>query len=365
VAATLPAARPELLAAALAACASDPAAYEASVRGGTGAALGAGRMMIEQASGDLLDAVAGALGVRLPRTAAQWLAAARSEKVPLIVGWDLRGGGEGRCAKLYVNASDASRAARARLRRALLPALAGLEDAPAVLGMNVGAGGMVEIKVYTQSPDARALAAGRGEAAELLAAAAGAEGADAGGVLSHDVEGGTLRARAFFVALREPPNADGWRCVGSLPGYEPRRIESLLPFRPAPPRSVGVSLSSSSSPLAPRPSPLAWTLYFKPRDSGAAPEALEPVAIFRAGGVEVGVFVEPTERAARAFRRTERHAVSVRVRDGKPAAGALEPLVDWFAARLSASEQNGRALAPRLSDPPAPWRIVDPAGPPA
>jgi hypothetical protein len=307
--------------------------------------------MIERASRDVLDAVASALDVKLPAAASAWLTLAERERLPLIVGWDLRGGGERRCVKLYVNASDASRSTRSRLRDALAPSVAAGGDVPAVLGMNVCADGAVESKLYVQSADVVELAGGWGPRAAEIARAARDEGADAGGVLSYDVVGNDLQARAFFVALREPRREWAWECILSLPGYDSATVESLLPFAPAPPRSLGISLTNPASALL-------WTLYFKPRASGRAPEALEPTAIFRGGGVEVGVFVEPTEHAARAFRRTERHAVSVRVRDGEPKSGSLEPLVDWFTARLRETEKNGGDLAAHLADPPAPWQIV-------
>lgn len=309
--------------------------------------LRAGRMMIEQASQPVLEAITTALDVVLPAQAAQWLDLARSAQVPLIVGWDLRDGGEERCVKLYVNASDVSYEARARLCAALVPAANGAIAPPAVVGMNARADGRIETKVYVQSANAVALAQPLNARAGKLAAAAHDEGADAGGVLSFDIEDDQRSARAFFVALREPAGDAGWECVRSLPGYDRRRIESLLPFAPAPPRSVGISLADD-----------AWTLYYKPRESGRAPEALEPAAIFRSGDAEVGVFIEPTEHAIRAFRRTDRHAVSIRIRDGSPAPLALESLIDWFTARLSAAERDGVHLGGRLTDPPAPWRIV-------
>jgi hypothetical protein len=348
------------LAAALAANASDPACYEASVRGGAAGAPRAGRMMIERASPAVLEAIAAAIDVALPPATSRWIELAGEESVPIIVGWDLRGGGSQRCVKLYVNGSDASRAARARLCGRLAPGAADLgEEPPAVIGMNARSDGIVETKLYVQSADAGARAQGLGARAEALASAAAAESADAGGIVSYDVAADGLRARAFFVALREPPDEAGWQCVRSLPGYDPRTIESLLPFAPAPPRSVGISLGADDR----------WTLYCKPRGSGRAPEALEPVAIFRLGHAEVGIFIEPTEHAVRAFRRTERHAVSVRVRQGEPAPRALESLVDWFAARLHIAERGSASLA--WGDPPAPWRIVKgielpetPGGPP-
>ena len=353
VAASLAAAHADVLAVALTACARDPANYEASVRAGPGAVLSAGRMMIERASPDILATIAHALDVVLPPAAARWLEFARHEGVEIIVGWDLRGGGNQRCVKLYVNASAASRGARARLCAALAPRIVSGGDPPAVVGMNARADGVVETKLYVQSADAVALANRVGAGARVLAAAARDESADAGGVLSFDAADGALRPRAFFVPLREPPDGAGWRCVRSLPGYDVRTVESLLPFVPAPPRSVGISLGDG-----------AWTLYCKPRDSGRAPEAVEPAATFRGGNAEVGVFVESTEHAARAFSRTsrtERHAVWVRVHDGAPSPLALESLVDWFTARLRAAERDGTRIATRLANPPAPWRVVDAA----
>jgi len=311
----------------------------------------AGRVMIEGASPDVVDAIAQALDVVLPPHTTPWLDVAGREGVPIIAGWDLRGGGNNRCVKLYVNASDASRGARTRLCAALTPGVAGDYGPPAVVGMNARADGVTETKLYVQSADAVALANGLGKRARALAAAAFEESADAGGVLSFDATGGALRPRAFFVALREPPDQLGWRCVRTLAGYDPRIIESLLPFAAAPPRSVGISLNDA-----------AWTLYCKPRDSGRAPETLEPVAIFRVGDTEVGVFVEPIEHAARAFDRTARHAVIVRVRDGAPLPLAIESLVDWFTARLRAAECDGSSIAMCLADPPPPWRIVDASG---
>jgi hypothetical protein len=129
--------------------------------------------------------------------------------------------------------------------------------------MNIRADGIAETKLYAQSASAIALAEPLGPRARALAAAAQAEGADAGGVLSLDVAGASLRERAFFIALREPADGCAWGCVRALRGYDQTGLESLLPFAPAAPRSVGVSLSDPS-----------WTLYYKPRHSGRAPEAL-------------------------------------------------------------------------------------------
>ena len=337
------------LAASLRTWVSDRADYEGSVRSTADGRVVSGRMMIEQAAPAVVDAIADALDVALPPAAEEWLALARHEGLPLIAGWDRRGGGAHRCVKLYVNASDAAEQVRARVCAAAGVALPSQHEAPAVIGMNARADRAVELKLYVQARDAVALAAPYGSAARKLAAAARDERADAGGVLSFDVEASAPRPRAFFVALREPSGAAPWRCVQALPGYDPALIETLLPFAPAAPRSVGVSLGGG-----------AWTLYCKPRGSGRAPEALEPVAVFHGHGVEVGVFIEPTEHAARAFRRTERHAVSVRLRAGSaPPARALDELVDWFAACLRVAERSGEPVVGCLLAPPLPWRLAD------
>ena len=345
--ASLTAPQVDSLAAALGAEVGEDAAYEASIRVGADGVATAGRMMIERASRTAVDTIAGALGVALPAATAEWLDRAAEERVPLIAGWDRRGGSAQRCLKLYVNASDAGRAVRERLCAALVPGVDVECASVAVIGMNARADGEVETKVYLQAAEALSLADGLGERARALAAAAVADAAVAGGVASFDVRGTELKPRAFFVALREP-RAGEWPFLRALPAYDSEAFADLFPFAPAPPRSVGVSLGDRS-----------WTLYCKPRHSGRAPEALEPAAIFRGGGGEVGVFVEPTESAARAFRRTERYAVSVRVREGDPAPRALESLVDWFADELRAVERDGGSSEARFATPPPPWCAVD------
>jgi len=140
--------------------------------------------------------------------------------------------------------------------------------------------------------------------------------------------------------------------VRALPGFDADEIRAALPFAPAPPRSVGIALEREE-----------WTLYCKPRDSGGAPQSLEPTTVFRDGDTEVGVFVEPNGTAARAFRRTERSAVSIRVRQGEPLPHHLESLVDWFTERLRAAEAAG--ARPCLADPPPPWHAVDVDGRPS
>jgi hypothetical protein len=344
VVATLPGGAATLLAETLHTSIGDVACYEASVRRGA-AGVRAGRIMIEQSPSELVAAIAAALTMELPPAATRWIESAAVEEVPLIAGWDLRRGGGERTVKLYVNASDASPRKRARLCAALLPEL---HDgaAPAVFGMNARGDGAVETKIYLQSADAVPLAEGLGDRAIRLAADARAEGADAGGVLSLDVgAGGRTSPRAFFIALREPPG-DLWGCVRDLPGFDADEIEAALPFAPAPPRSVGIALDRDE-----------WTLYCKPRHSGRALHSLEPTTVFRDGDLEVGVFVEPNDAATRAFRRTKRSAVSIRVRQGKPIPHHIESLVDWFTERLHAAEAAG--AEPHLADPPPPWQAVE------
>jgi len=344
VAATVPGGAVAGLAETLRAAVGDTACYEASVRRGA-AGVRSGRMMIEQSSDDLVAAIAAALGMQLPAAATRWIEAAAVEELPLIAGWDLRHGGGERTVKLYVNASDASRQKRARLCGALMPELHD-GGSPAVFGLNARADGNVETKVYVQSSDAVALAERLGARASRLAADARVERADAGGVLSLDVgAGGRSSPRAFFIALREPPG-ELWACVRALPGFDADEIRAALPFAPAPPRSVGIALDRDE-----------WTLYCKPRDSGGAPHSLEPTTVFREGDTEVGIFVEPSGTGARAFRRTERSAVSIRVRQGEPIPRHVESLVDWFTERLRAAEAAN--VQPRFADPPPPWRAVD------
>ena len=91
-------------------------------------------MKIEQASPEVHSAIAAALEVPLPSVATRWLELAAHERLPLIVGWDLRGGRAERCVKLYVNASDVAEGRRAHLSAALVPDVAFGGTPPAVLG---------------------------------------------------------------------------------------------------------------------------------------------------------------------------------------------------------------------------------------
>ena len=327
---------------------NDPAitadAFESSVRGGAKSPPCSGRIMIEQAPTNLFAEIATSLDIPIPARSKCFIDVALREQVPLITGWDVRGGGAQRCAKLYVNASDASSEVRLRIFEELVPGHE-INQPPAVIGMNARADGEEEIKVYLQHAEALEAARGTTSDASDLAANAWRDGADSGAVLSLDVGDDNLTPRAFFVALKEPPPGLSWPCLATLPGYDSEEIAKVLPFSPAPPRSVGLSLIDSR-----------WTAYFKPRGSSRAPESLEPFAIFTFPGGEVGIFVEPSESAQRAFRRTDRYAVSLRIRSGQPEPVDLERLVDWFCASLHRVEQ-GATSSPDIDNPPQPWNI--------
>ncbi|HYD50571.1 MAG TPA: hypothetical protein VEB21_19600 [Terriglobales bacterium] len=326
-----------------------PDAYEASIRVTSSGSVRAGRMMIERAPRDLFTTISAALSVPLCARVDAWLAVAASEKLPLIVGWDVRSN-ERRCVKLYLNASDATPATSARLVDRLCPGPAAelirRADRSVVLGLNLDDSGRCEPKLYLQSADARDFPQEAGSAAQHLAMTTQAEGAAAGAVMCFDIDESSLRPRAYFVALREPASGWTWSSIATLPSFDPALRQSF-PFDPAPPRSVGLSLRDGS-----------WTLYCKPRGSGSALHGLEPTAIFRADSSEVGLFVEPTAAALRAFRRTERHAISLRIRAGEPSPLAMESLVDWFAERLRLAESEEFRAGLRLHEPPAPWALV-------
>lgn len=326
---------------------TSPNSYEASVRGDGQGRVRAGRLMVERATPAVVQALFDVIGVPTGVLTSQWLTAADNANVPLIAGWDY--GRPTPCAKLYVNASDVSADTRHRLAAELMPSAVARRLEPAVLGLNACADGELELKVYVQASDAVALAEGLPNVAAALAQAAREEGADAGGVLCYDVTGDDIRPRAFFVATREGQGDKPWRFLTTLPGFDAETIAALFPFTPATPRSVGVALTGSD-----------WTLYCKPSGSGRAPTALEPIAIYRSDAAEVGVFVEPNEHAARAFRRTARHAVSIRIRNGNPRPEAVEALVDWFTAQLAVAEERGSITPSPSAAPPAPWAVIDP-----
>jgi len=291
------------------------AQLELSVRR-AGDALRADRVMIERAPVASIDPILAAMG--LARGAGVDALLDAGAELPLITGWDRARG----AAKIYVNASDASDAARASLAARL-----GLAGPAHVVGLNVLPDGREELKRYVQSA--------RGEppfhGARLVASA----GPLCGGVVRSERADGA--PRAWFVALREAPARALDAAFGWLPGFRWAAVEAALPFAPAPPRSIGIAWERPSE----------WTVYVKPRGAGEpAVWSLEPLAVFTDGVGEVAVHLGPAD--APAYAVVGERSVSYRVRGGTPSAAQITRLLDWVVARL--------ADAGPLEDPPAPWR---------
>lgn len=296
---------------------------EASLRGGDGPVRG-GRMMIERMSPEALVPLLGALAVPRGPVVEQLLRQAVELGVPLIGGWD----GDARVAKVYLNASDASESLRRRAREAV--SRVG-PDAPHVIGVNVGADGEEEIKLYLQH---RTLPAEAPPALHRYA-----EGRTlAGAVSSVRVAPGTPVTKAWFVAL-PPDEGDPTR---ALPGWSDEAAARLAPFSLGYVTQVGWAADDS-----------AWTIYFKPAGVPERFGALDAELAFRCADAELGIHLEPVERAPKAYARTSRHAVSYRVRAGRPEPLRVEALMAWVVASLVAEESGGPA--PDWSSPPAPW----------
>ncbi|APR79828.1 Hypothetical protein A7982_05175 [Minicystis rosea] len=348
--------------AALGAAVSEVGQLEASVRGSTAGMRGA-RVMLERVPFGVVVAVAEALQVALPPAVHRVAEIAAADGLPLIGGWDITT--EGPLVKIYLNASDASvtvrRALSERIGRVVpVPDI----EAPHVIGLNVLRSGRLEVKAYQQDQDERRIAelAGSHAATESqtqraarLAERALALGACAGAVLCWERDAsGAARPRAFFVATRGGADAAIEQCVADLPGWDGAAVAALLPFAPGPARSIGVALQG----------PEAWTVYFKPAGGDRPVASLEPLARFRAGDAEVGIFVAPNELVERAFARTGRHALSFRCRHGAPPRRDIEALMAWAARRVQAAEASGQPPARLLADtqhqrPPSPWHVVD------
>lgn len=311
---------------------------EASVRWGGGPGLRGGRVMIERAPYSLflrvLSVFGGAPSPRLDDLALR----TEREGLPLIVGWDAGLG----VAKLYLNGSDASEVVRRRLwdgAGLCLPLV------PHLLAFNVGRGAKLGCKAYLQSTDAVSLAEQHGDqTARVLASRAHAIGVVAGGVVCWDVDESAAQPRAFFVAIRDDDARTWERLTDLLPGWDLREVDGALPFERGSMRSIGVGSHKAE-----------WTAYFKPRGVGTHLWSLEPVACYGMPGVEVGVFVEPNDRAARARERTPRFALNCRVRRGIADGALVDRLMHWVLERVSAAEEGGDLGETLFSDPPAPW----------
>ncbi len=305
---------------------------EASVRGAAGHVTG-GRMMIERVPPAAAPAFFDALGVAFDPRARAMADEAHRLGLMTIAGWDAPAG----AAKLYVNASDASRELRVELASAL-----GLEgaDAPHVVGLNVRPAA-IETKSYAQSAlapgDLDPALASRLSPFVLL-------GIVGGWVVSrtHRPEGTV--ARAMFAAIKAG-HPDARDALGALPGWSDEALAKAAPFPLAALTSIGFDARSS-----------AWTVYFKAPGVVPASWSLEPVLIARAGDAELGLFVEPAALGRRAWAVVAGHALSYRVRAGAPEREALEALMRWAGAELAAGTDP--AELGRSSSLPTPWRIA-------
>lgn len=249
---------------------------------------------------------------------------------PLIVGWD----GAKRIRKLYLNLSDASRERRQRVLGALeLPVLSASEELAHVVGLNLTEG--ARWKLYVQR-------AADGEPqtgdAALDALAAGQE--LAGVVIAYDRSpAGKARVRARFLA----PRGDlPWASIAEASGASEDALRAALPYAPGLVRSVGRTPGGD------------WTIYVKPRAARDHLAALEPLACFRAGAHEVGVFVTGRDEVPRAYARTDAHAIGYRIRSGSPARAQVEALMRWV---LEMVRRDGSKCD--LRAPPAPWERTD------
>ncbi|MBX3184942.1 MAG: hypothetical protein KF915_20135 [Polyangiaceae bacterium] len=330
-----------------------PDSLEASIRVADGQVRG-GRMMIERAPAELGRAIARSLGVPRLEACERVIEATEALSLPLIVGWDVAS--RSPLAKLYANASDAGEALRAELARRLgyesqrfdpessdvgTPQVAGraawATSPPHVVGLNAHQDGAQVIKLYHQH---RA----RPEIAVTLPSALRELTGASGWVVSHDLTPTGLALRAVFAATRHQNQEALEAACGELTGQPFSALAAHFPFPVDTLRQLGWS-------------PRGVTLYAKPAGTAHPVHALEPAAVFSAGAVEVGLFIEPSEHTPRAYLRTRAHALSFRARSAEESPTLLAQLGAWAAARVSEWEAlPGRAASPDLSEPPAPWR---------
>lgn len=314
---------------------------EASVRWSPNGTVRAGRMMLERSNADTARRLAQALELPWHEQGERLVSLCADLGMPLIVGWDVEPGR--RLYKLYANASDASVEHRERLLAVL-----GLRAPapPEVLGLNVHAT-RVEAKAYLQRRERSELEAFAEELSARLPSALRAPPDSPAWVLSLDLHASAeATPRALFLAGAHGDEAGIERALQELTGLTWRELRERLPFPAGPLRQLGWGLSGDV------------TAYAKPAGTAKPVVALEPQAIFSAGQHEVGLYVEPSEHAPRAFSRTERHALTFRTRAGSPGR-LIEVLGAWAESCVRAAEMQGRE--PDFTDPPAPWkRIVQP-----
>jgi hypothetical protein len=307
----------------------DADALEPSIRGGEGLPLRGGRMMIERAPPMFVRELLAVLVPAAGEGADQLLRVAEFRALPLITGWDTSG--QVPVAKLYLNASDASKAVRVRVAHDFIGDVRGVPDSPHVVGLNVGEN-VLELKLYEQCETL-----GDGAPEPLRRWAHGLE--LAGVVRSVQVQGDRGSERAWFVSPRSDAAAD--RRLSSLPGWSDAAAAACLPGAPGPVTSVGFSSDGRR-----------WTAYFKPRAIGTPSWKLDPDVCVADEVAEIGIFVEPAHAAARAYCRSSAWAVSYRVREGKPDATSIDAAMRWALAQA----ETGGAID--LSHPPEPWRVV-------
>lgn len=314
--------------------ADDP---EASVRVAPDGGIRGGRMMLERVELATVRMLAAGLGLPWPEPCERLGRACERLGLPIIGGWDAHPGGAR--YKLYANASEASGAQQQQLVDGFEPR--GREP-PQVLGLNVSAHG-IEAKAYLQRSSWAALARGLGPAVALPEALRGYE-APATWVASLDLTPRGRVPRAVFAAVHHGAQPAAERLMVALTGHRWAHVAEHLPFAPGPLRQLGWGVDGSV------------TAYAKPAGTAAPVNALAPHAVFAAGAVEVGLYIEPSDRTPRAFSRTARQALTLRGRAGRASGPMLERLGRWAHARVLEAERGDHG--PRLDDPPAPWRRI-------
>ena len=308
---------------------------EASLRIAADGTVRGGRMMLERAGADVARRVARELGIPWVEVATAVVDACEALRLPLIAGWDV--GGAAPKYKLYANASDASEAKCAALVGRL--GLSSTLLRPTLVGINVASGG-VEAKLYVQRTDLVEL----GLEVEVPDVFARIEAA--AWVASYDVCGDDVTLRAVFAATVHGREESAEAALSSLAGVTWSALEQSFPFVPGPLRQLGWSPNGDV------------TAYAKRRGRAAPVHALAPIAVFRCGAVEVGLYVTPTEGAPRAFVRTDEHALTFRSREGSPDSAALEALGAWAARQVAAGEGKGAVEGTKFDTPPADWKLV-------
>ncbi len=304
-------------------------ALETSLRWLEGEAPSGRRMMIERLDAEDARALLSPV-CKLPALADALLETARRERLFVIAGWDMAGEPTW---KLYLNASDASARLRERLRRQLLPStMRGGPDAPHVIGLNLTQA-HTEVKLYEQGstlfPDAP-------QAFRSWAASTAVSGFVRSFRLA---EGEEARPKAWFAGLPTSPRPE----LSFWPDFDDARAR-VSPFEMGRITSVGISSAQER-----------WTVYFKPKGHSVPQWSLDPFACFSNGHCEVGVYLEPTTIAERAYAKTARWAISYRMRDGRADGEAIDRLMSWFVAQVAESESPPA----KLNAPPEPWHVVD------